>query len=602
MKLYLRKVFPHDITHEVSVKTAIVEEYFANNTEFNCIGIKSKEKGIIKIHSSTDPRFGGDMKKLLSLEGDISENDIIVFKKFFKSDIYYLKILKSNDEDYGTYIKLFEEKDRHVINLIDDIDEDVVEINPSKTQCIKYVLSSDDITEKKDTKIVDLKECTYEKFVGTFNTESNQYEPGYLINAFIEATKELADRTKQKCKLILKNANDKNINIKEIFGDFFQLLDRNDEGKTKDEKCLKLTEKHEKLKNYLEQQGKKLDKKEGVYFPNNLLIESIVDIKNLNENESFKEFKKYNHIEICIPHQRIFYGAPGTGKSFKLNKQSEIFNNIDRVTFHPSYMYSNFVGCFKPYSTKNENEDQISYEFVAGPLVDVLVKALKNENKNYLLIIEEINRSDVASVFGDFFQLLDRDSNGESEYPIKPSKELKEYLERELKYEIKEVKFPRNLYIWATMNSADQGVKPLDTAFKRRWDFEYTSVNENEKEIEKIIFKIGENEYNWNKTRKYINSKLLECNINEDKLLGTFFISKNTLDKGSEAIKKAIKNKVLMYLYDDAAKMYRSKIFKRKDDKIGIPTFSEILNNFDKGLEAVFDGYDYNKVEGKNEN
>lgn len=600
MKLYLRKVFPHDITHEISVKTSIVQEYFENKTEFNCVGVNSKEEGIIKIHSSTDPRFGGDMKKLLLSEGDISENDIIVFKKFSKSDIYYLEILKSSNEDYNTYIKLFKEKDRHVITIIEEKENNTfIKKSTSKTQCIKYVLSTDTYNTK-DENVVDLKEFdTYKKFVGTFNSESNKYVPGHLIKTYIKATKELrSDGTKQKCKLILKNANDKNINIKEIFGDFFKLLKRNDKGISSDH----LIQIDEKLKSYVEQQGTQIDKEEGIYFPNNLLIESVLDIKNLNENDPFKEFKKYNHIEICIPHQRIFYGAPGTGKSYKLKEQSIIFDDVDRVTFHPSYMYSNFVGCFKPYSTKNENGDQISYEFVAGPLVDVLVKALKNENKNYLLIIEEINRADVASVFGDFFQLLDRDGYGQSEYPIKPSKELKEYLERELKDKIKEIKLPNNLYIWATMNSADQGVKPLDTAFKRRWDFEYISVDENEQEIEEAIFTIGKKEYNWNEIRKNINSKLLECNINEDKLLGTFFISKNTLDKGSEAIKDAIKNKVLMYLYDDAAKMYRSKIFKRKDDKIGIPTFYEILKSFDTGVEHIFDGIRFKIKEVKNEN
>lgn len=506
----------------------------------------------------------------------------------------YSKNLEQNTMVYefseiNNELKISIKEEDYKDNICELKEEVLIENNIlPKTQCIKYTLSTDS-NDDKYKNLVDLKEyCTYEKFIGNFNEESKKYEPGPFIKLFVEAIKKLKkynNDSQKNCTLTLKNIEGI-INIEEIFGDFFNLLKRNSDGIS--EEHLILTEKKEGLKNYLEQELE--TKLNDIYFPNNFFINTIVDINKIdvNVNRSFEELKKYNQIEICIPYQRIFYGAPGTGKSYKLNKQSEIFDEIERVTFHPSYMYSNFIGCFKPYTVKKEDKNEISYEFVAGPLVDILVKSLKNKNKNYLLIIEEINRADVASVFGDFFQLLDRDEYGKSRYIIRPSKELRDYLNEKLGENVENIYLPNNLYIWATMNSSDQGVKPLDTAFKRRWDFEYVSVNENEEEIENYTFKINNEEYFWNDIRKKINSNLLEFNIPEDKLLGTFFIGKETLEKGSNEIRRTIKNKVLMYLYDDAAKMYRTKIFKKSNNEIGTPAFSEILTNFEYGLDKVF--------------
>ena len=160
---------------------------------------------------------------------------------------------------------------------------------------------------------------------------------------------------------------------------------------------------------------------------------------------------------------RIVFGAPGTGKSYKLKKDSEklLKNNngtFERVTFHPDYSYSQFVGTYKPVT---DSSGEISYKFVPGPFMRVYVKAIKNPNKPYLLLIEEINRAKVASVFGDVFQLLDRDEEGVSEYDIQTSEDVKKYLIEELGEGIAscdKMKIPSNMFIWATMNSADQGV------------------------------------------------------------------------------------------------------------------------------------------------
>lgn len=248
---------------------------------------------------------------------------------------------------------------------------------------------------------------------------------------------------------------------------------------------------------------------------------------------------------------RIIFGAPGTGKSHKLEDDSKQFGeNMERVTFHPNYSYAQFVGTYKPI--QGENPTDIKYEYVPGPFMRTYVNALNNPEKKFLLLIEEINRANVAAVFGDVFQLLDR-KNGVSEYPIATSEDIKKHLLKkldclknqdinELSDEEKkmyiEMKIPENMYIWATMNSADQGVFPMDTAFKRRWEFEYISVNEPEQvaKIEKYVIPMCANTeqgyyVNWNDLRTRINSILIDnCKVNEDKLLGPFFISKNMLD------------------------------------------------------------------------
>lgn len=327
-----------------------------------------------------------------------------------------------------------------------------------------------------------------------------------------------------------------------------------------------------------------------------------------------------NAIQINKPHQRIFFGAPGTGKSYELNKEAKEYfgNDYERVTFHPNYMYGNFVGAYKPFpkvlknidgSIKKDDDgniqETITYEYIPGVLMKQLVKAYKNPDKNYLLLIEEINRANVAAVFGDMFQLLDRDGSGESEYFIAASKELQEYLKKELNgcelsEDIKEklesdfsrLYLPNNLYIWATMNSADQGVMPMDTAFKRRWEFRYLGINDaadaNKEDFDKYKFKINSTEVvKWDEFRRAVNKKLSALNIPEDKLIGPYFISKSILEETNlDRLTETIKNKVLMYLYEDAAKAFRSSLFA--DGKYS--TYSQACNYFDENALSLFKG------------
>lgn len=304
---------------------------------------------------------------------------------------------------------------------------------------------------------------------------------------------------------------------------------------------------------------------------------------------------------------RILFGAPGTGKSYTVNKDKDLLLQAggiyERVTFHPDYTYANFVGTYKPVPCKDsEGEDAITYEYVPGPFMRTLVRALKNGQegnekvKPHLLIIEEINRANVAAVFGDVFQLLDRDHNEVSEYPIQASEDMKKYLARELNLSMEEcsvVKIPDNMFIWATMNSADQGVFPMDTAFKRRWDFTYLGIDSSEDGIvgKKVV--LGTGEYRriveWNALRKAINKELLKFKVNEDKLMGPYFISKKNLGEGTDIDTKKFtrifKNKVLMYLFDDAAKQKRPSLFAGCEEK---NLYSSICDEFDEKGVHIF--------------
>ena len=244
------------------------------------------------------------------------------------------------------------------------------------------------------------------------------------------------------------------------------------------------------------------------------------------------------------------------------------------------------------------------------------VEAMKNvlkvakgdeEPRPFLLIIEEINRANVAAVFGEIFQLLDRNDDNVSEYPIQTSEDIRNYLAKELggnPSDYTQIRIPDNMFIWATMNSADQGVFPMDTAFKRRWDFIYLGIDDNDSDIQGKVVKIKvgntEKDIEWNSLRQAINEFLAKEKINEDKQLGPYFISRkitvpanggNIID--TEAFNRVFKQKVIPYLFDDAAKQKRSKLFEgipneanryskicEEYNKIGIGIFAQSIQNY----------------------
>lgn len=311
---------------------------------------------------------------------------------------------------------------------------------------------------------------------------------------------------------------------------------------------------------------------------------------------------KYEPINDVDKRNVIAFGAPGTGKSYSFKKKLDDLRcpitNYERVTFFADYSYSQFVGTYKPVDVGGV----ITYKFVPGPfmriLVNALVSGLTNNPKKFYLIIEEINRAKAAAVFGDMFQLLDRDDKGKSEYSINASEDVRSYLADVFggsATDYSELRIPNNMYIWSTMNSADQGVFPMDTAFKRRWSFNYIGIDDEEFKIvstsgghvtpvetQNDTFTLADGPIEWNVLRRAINLKLSNDKIrmHEDKLMGPFFIKVLDADfnslfatatKDDEFI-ELFCDKVLMYLFEDAAKTKRPDLFE------GIP--KEKLNRY----------------------
>lgn len=297
-------------------------------------------------------------------------------------------------------------------------------------------------------------------------------------------------------------------------------------------------------------------------------------------NNLLKGIKPTKRISVS-PQQQIFYGAPGTGKSNTIKKEVDNKGKTSfRVTFHPDSDYSTFVGSYKPTMKENiiskngveTKEEQIVYRFTPQAFSKAYVAAW-NSDEEVFLIIEEINRGNCAQIFGDLFQLLDRGSDGISEYPVYADSDLANYICKELKNSEREdipddvregvkLVLPNNLYIWATMNTSDQSLFPIDSAFKRRWDWEYMPIGYKNTNW---TIEIGDKKYNWVDFQRKINDKIYDVDNSEDKQLGDYFVNADRTDNKISA--KTLLNKILFYLWNDVCKDDPDQIFRWKDDK-----------------------------------
>ena len=319
---------------------------------------------------------------------------------------------------------------------------------------------------------------------------------------------------------------------------------------------------------------------------------------------------------VPLPLQQIFYGAPGTGKSHIIKKQTE-GGSVVRTTFHPDSDYSTFVGCYKPTTKEVEmrdvtgkviiehgqpvTENRIIYQFVDQAFLQAYIKAWKFyaeadggvAPKKQFLIIEEINRGNCAQIFGDLFQLLDRNDYGFSDYYIHADKDIQKHLSNAFKdYLIKDshkdainslypkeddvvakvlsgeiLLLPNNLYIWATMNTSDQSLFPIDSAFKRRWDWEYRPiVKGRDKDGSELNWRIKADtkEYDWWSFLEKINASVGTTTTSEDKKLGFFFCKPTDNVISAETFV----GKVIFYLWNDVFKNFGfdDPIFKDEDD------------------------------------
>ena len=332
-------------------------------------------------------------------------------------------------------------------------------------------------------------------------------------------------------------------------------------------------------------------------------------LKSKNNMTKKEYFELFDGVKTAFdpdaPLQQIFYGAPGTGKSFKIKKDVEdAGKTYFRTTFHPDSDYSTFVGCYKPTMDKGSKESEyegvildgnddklktkgnIIYSFTPQAFTNAYVKAWQIEEPVFL-IIEEINRGNCAQIFGDLFQLLDRDENGYSQYKVDADTDLADYIRNHLTnkhkegtpdyiYAEKELKLqlPNNFYIWATMNTSDQSLFPIDSAFKRRWEWVYSPIAKGkEKDDSEAKWEIeGQGEDSWWKFIQGINEVIDITTHSEDKKLGFYFCKPTQMVDGYQfpkiITKNTFVNKVVFYLWNDVFKVYgfKSEIFDMKDD------------------------------------
>lgn len=335
------------------------------------------------------------------------------------------------------------------------------------------------------------------------------------------------------------------------------------------------------------------------YLPKDIVFSNFFSIASSNQilfiPEKSEELKE--ELETLMPYQSIYYGAPGTGKSHSVKCETEAWEKKGRVvrtTFHPDSDYSTFVGAYKPttesvqrYDIYNKPmtrdgvpvmEPVITYEFVEQAFLQAYIDAWRNREEPEFLIIEEINRGNCAQIFGDLFQLLDRGNDGYSEYAIRADKDLQKHLSKAFEdVEIedypnvktgKELLLPGNLYIRASMNTSDQSLFPIDSAFKRRWDWKYVPIakgNDNGIELNWMI-DIDGNLYDWWTFVKTINKYVFDTTNSEDKQLGFFFCkAKNGIISAETFVCK-----VIFYLWNDVFKDFGfdSSIFADKEDEM----------------------------------
>ena len=282
----------------------------------------------------------------------------------------------------------------------------------------------------------------------------------------------------------------------------------------------------------------------------------------------------------------IYFGSPGTGKSYEVSQKTN-GDNVRKVTFHPEYDYSSFVGGYKP----SMNGTEIIYKFVPQIFTNIYVEAWKNPTEHYFLQIEEINRGNCAEIFGDLFQLLDRADDGSSEYNVDASEDLYQYLVEELGegnegIVNKKIKLPSNLSIIATMNTSDQSLFPMDSAFKRRWDWKYVPINYSTEDNASSNFIIqfnNEVQYKWLEFLKAVNKKIVEATESQDKQLGNWFVKPKDNNLITEEM---FINKILFYLWNDVFKDEEKNLFQFTfDDQLVTMSYEDFFTkNNDSNL------------------
>lgn len=609
MKAYIRKIDSQCISHQISITRDVVSTFFdkvSDNTSLDFVGVKSKKHANVTILYATDPRFGGEIKQLITLEGEMEIGDLLVIWK--NKNKYMLEMLKKNSIVNEQIKSLFTEGDRHFLIDYSDVDIsynfNVYGIHITRqNSCLDQNNAHICIgwSDLGDLTKIGTKDELDELYKSINNSHSNQKKGAIVSQIWM-----FKDEIKVNDYVVYFDKGVAHIGkitggyeyIQDVGNQDYDYVNNRKVEWIKDIAYKDLPSEYRKssysqkslfrlntYKSLIQDiiSGKEIDKDEY----------DDVDEKDMNDNGAYPIFD-FKVSTKTDGQNLIVYGTPGCGKSYYVEhtllggypKEYYI-----RTTFYQDYTNTDFVGQILPVI----EGDKVTYKFCPGPFTLALEQAIREPNERIALVIEELNRGSAASIFGDIFQLLDR-KEGVSEYGI-TNVNIINYLREKFDgvYTFKEIKLPGNLSIYATMNTSDQNVFTLDTAFKRRWKFK------------KLLNKFDGHTFRgkpipgdtitWEEFVTKINKYILESSngINgEDKQLGVYFvdetvIEKAVLDPNDKTAVDDFAYKVFEYLWSDVAKFEREMWFGSE-----INSLDKLIEEYKKKGIGVFNNAIFN--------
>lgn len=627
MKVYIRKIDKQCIEKQMSYTKEILREFLGDLSDHGkivCEGKTTKEKVTVTLLLATDPRFDNNIQRLLKMEGDLDIGDLMVMYKVGSK--YVVELIKPSDDRHASYSELFG-NDRHVL-----LETDILGLEDKYGEALNQDIINTDIISEADFRkwlsrqtkangeplseeyqnayyyilkaipcmlgFNSVFEITNPDAFAKYRKEvedSNQYKEsnpnigaGTLSAALTKYGKYLAERnpiniTKENLAKILKEWCSKkyveNNITSTLVGFGFKYARALDKANVSARAIMDLAQIESTMQAYI-------DRGKDLYYA---MEKASIGFELAPARQASSQ--EVRHFEYSVTAgssvNRIFFGMPGCGKSYYIEHEilgkdndtkeyvGEYSNErVIRTTFYQDYSNTDFVGQILPKIVKGESgeQDVVEYIFNPGPFTLALIQAISNPTKKVALVIEEINRGNAPAIFGDIFQLLDRDENGISEYGI-VNVSMMDYLNayeftvdgEKKRYTFSEIKIPGNMDIFATMNTSDQNVYTLDTAFVRRWDKEKIRNS-----FKNCTFKAmpipGMPQYTWEEfvtsINKCIAGHLEDLQVNEDKQIGAFFVKKSLL-ASKDAEKFAYK--VFDYLWSDVAKLDHGIFFNPFD-------------------------------------
>ncbi len=601
MKVYIRKVDYQCINKQISILSDVAKNFFdnvENATALDFVGATSKQKGKVTVLYATDARLGGDIKQIISAEGGMGIDDLITIWK--GKGNYILQIIKNNSEMGKQMLSLFSEGERHILMNVDNqTDEDF------NVYGIHITLKNSAL-HKENPHV-----CIGWKVLGDLtNIETKNDLRNHYLSLYPDINKYALGQNVSQIWMFKNEIKigdyivyfDRNIaHIGRIIGNYEFISNPVDQDNDYVNNRKVEWIKDIPYKDLPEDYRNSAKTQKSIFRLNSYksLISDIVNGNKIEEdddsNNSDVVIYDWNSSTIKDGKNLIVYGTPGCGKSYYVEHvllDGYPKENYIRTTFFADYTNTDFVGQILPIV----DGDKVTYQFNPGPFTLALAQAIRKPNEKVALVIEELNRGSAPSIFGDIFQLLDR-KNGISEYPI-TNINIIDYLNKEFdgQFLFKDIKLPGNLFIYATMNTSDQNVFTLDTAFKRRWEFEKL-INEFKDDHEfkgMYIPSLISLNVTWEELVNAINEYMLELtdNLNnEDKQIGVYFVDKTGMRKeeaslSSEEDTKKFAYKVLEYLWDDVSKFARDKWFKED-----IKSLDQLVEEYLKsGTEVFSDG------------